>query len=273
MCNVLNVSRSGYYAWTNRKTSKRELENKVLVRKIRLIYQQSKQTYGSPRITQELKNQNIDVSRQRVARLMKKENIYSMVKKRYIVTTNSKHKYPVAPNLVERNFNVLAPGQVWVSDITYIKVQSRWVYLTVVIDLYDRKVIGWHLSNSMKATHTTIPALNMAIKNRDRLNTLIFHSDRGVQYACNEFKLLLKQYKIIQSMSRKGDCWDNAVAESFFKTIKTECTNRYSFNSFLKAKIEIFKYIEIWYNRQRLHSALGYKTPLEMEIYFYKLIA
>lgn len=265
MCKVLNVSRSGFYAWLSRGPSERFKTNKELIVQIKMIFDQSKQTYGSPRITAELHKQNYEVSRPRVARLMKQQKIYSKVRKRYVVTTDSKHKYPTAPNLMQRNFMANDPGTKWVSDITYIKVKSQWLYLTTVIDLFDRKVIGWALSNTMSADQTTVSALKMALSNRELHPSIIFHSDRGIQYACNEFTALLKQNNITQSMSRKGNCWDNAVAESFFKSIKTECTNHINFNSNEHAKLEIFKYIEIWYNRKRRHSSLGYATPLEME--------
>jgi len=276
MCKVLKISNSGYYSWLKRAMSNRELENLDLIKEIKQIYIQSKRTYGSPRIKEELNRRNYNVSRPRVARLMRKENIRSVVKKKYVVTTDSKHKYPIAPNLLKRNFTVQAPGKVWVSDITYIPTKQGWVYLTVVIDLFDRKVIGWALSGTMKTSQTTIPALQMAISNRKMDSSLMFHSDRGIQYACNEFKAILEHYNIIQSMSRKGNCWDNAVAESFFKSLKTESIYRCNFNYKAQAKTEIFEYIEIWYNRKRRHSALGYATPIEMEEFFnnkYKLVA
>lgn len=269
MCSVLQVSRSGFYAWLKREPSKRTRENKELVKQIKIIYNQSKRTYGSPRITAELNRRNYQVSRPRVARLMKRERICSIVRKKYVVTTDSKHNYPIAPNLLQRNFTTNTPGTKWVSDITYIKVKSKWLYLTTVIDLFDRKVIGWALSITMSTNHTTIPALKMALNNRITQNSIIFHSDRGIQYASQNFRDLLNHNEIKQSMSRKGNCWDNAVAESFFKTIKTECTNHFRFESILHAKLEIFKYIETWYNRKRRHSALGYATPTEMEILFF----
>jgi transposase InsO family protein len=170
-----------------------------LLKEIKDIYMNSRGPYGSPRIKEELIRRNYNISRPRVARLMRKENIRSVVKKKYVVTTDSKHKYPVAPNVLKRNFTVEAPRKVWVSDITYISTQQGWVYLTVVIDLFDRKVVGWALSETMKVSDTTVPALQMAVKNRGVNSSLIFHSDRGVQYACNEFKAILKHYNIIQS--------------------------------------------------------------------------
>jgi putative transposase len=271
MCSVFNISKSGYYSRFNRLPSKWEKENNELILEIINIHEKSKQTYGSPRITAELKSQDINVSRPRVARLMKKANIRSKIRRKYVVTTDSKHSFEIAPNILNRDFKAESPGQKWVSDITYIGTKQRWLYLTVVLDLYDRKIIGWSLSSSLKAKETVIPALKMALNNRSKCDSLIFHSDRGVQYACNIFKQLLKKENIKQSMSRKGNCWDNAVAESFFKTLKIECANRNSFQSRKHAAIELFYYIEVWYNRNRRHSYLGYATPVEMENLFYKL--
>lgn len=273
MCAVLNVSRSSYYSWISRKPSVRSQENQKLTQEIKKIYLESRRTYGSPRITAELKKRNFNASRPRVARLMKKEKIHSIIKKKHVVTTDSNHSYAPAPNLLQRNFNTSAPGCVWVSDITYINTRQGWLYLTIVLDLYDRKIIGWALSNTMHTMDTTIPALKMALKNRTYRHSLIFHSDRGIQYASKSFRKTLLKNKIKQSMSRKGDCWDNAVAESFFKTIKTECSYQNKFENKDIAARTIFEYIEIWYNRKRRHSALKYATPEEMEILYYKLLA
>jgi len=268
MCKVLQVSKSGYYKWVKSSPSKRFLENQRLTEQIRQIHSLSKQTYGSPRITEALRDRSFNVSRQRVARLMRKAGIRSKVRKKYVVTTDSKHTYSIAENLLDRNFNVGNIGQVWVSDITYITTKQGWLYLTTVIDLGDRKVIGWSLGSTLKATDTSIAAFNMAIKNRPITQQLIFHSDRGVQYACHEFKDMLKRYKFVrQSMSRKGNCWDNAVAESFFKTLKSEWTNWHKYQSIKQAALSVFEYIEGWYNLKRKHSALGYLSPAEYEKY------
>jgi transposase InsO family protein len=273
MCSIFKVSRSGYYAWLIRKPSKHALENKMLIKEIKKIYKESRQTYGSPRITEELRSRNILVSRPRVARLMKQEKIRSRTKKKYVITTDSKHSFSIAPNLVDRTFIVQAPGKVWVSDITYVRTTQGWLYLTIVLDLFDRKVIGWSLSTLLDTLHTTIPALSMALRNRMKDPELIFHSDRGVQYASDAFKQILSKESIRQSMSRKGNCWDNAVAESFFKSIKVECINQCQSKSIREMKKEIFWYIEVWYNRIRKHSTLNYATPEEMEILYYKLLA
>jgi len=268
MCKTLKVSKSGYYYWCKGIISNREKENNKLLQIIRIIYNQSNGTYGSPRIQEELYRLGYKVSRPRIARIMKSNNIQSKVRKKWVVTTNSKHNDPIAPNLLDRSFTVDLPGQIWVSDLTYINTKEGWLYLTVVIDLFDRKVIGWALSNTMQAIQTSIAALKMALSNRDKSENLIFHSDRGVQYTCKDFTRITTKQNITQSMSRKGNCWDNAVAESFFKTIKTESIYRYNFKSKREAKLEVFRYIEIWYNRKRRHSSLNYATPLEIENLF-----
>lgn len=264
MCRVLDVSRSGYYIWLKSEPSRRILENKNLTNQIRMIHEQSKQIYGSPRITEELNARNIKVSRPRVARLMRKANIKSVTKKKFVVTTYSKHKFALSPNLLNREFNPKRQGEVWVSDITYVRTLEGWLYLTVIIDLADRKVIGWSTSKTMKAADTVISAWNMAILNRPIMGQLIFHSDQGVQYACHEFRAVLRKAKtVIQSMSRKGNCWDNACAESFFKSIKTEWIYRFKYFNRKSASLSIFEYIATWYNTLRRHSSLGYLSPLE----------
>jgi transposase InsO family protein len=193
---------------------------------------------------------------------MHKAGIRSKIRRKYVITTNSRHSFRVADNLIGRNFKVPQLGRVWVSDITYIPTAQGWLYLTAVIDLCDRKVIGWALSRSLKAEHTSIAALRMAVLNRPVIGDLIFHSDRGVQYACTEFTGMLDSYKTIrQSMSRKGDCWDNAVAESFFKSLKSEWTYWYKYQTLQEAKLSVFEYIEGWYNPKRRHSTLNYMTP------------
>lgn len=238
---------------------------------IRLIHKKSKGTYGSPRIREELKKNYVHVSRRRVARLMKTAGIQVKTKKRFKATTDSKHQFPVSPNLLNREFKVDEQGKVWVSDITYIRTSEGWLYLTVIIDLFDRKVIGWSIDNTLRTAETVIPAWKMATKNRPVNDYLIFHSDRGVQYACTEFKELLTTNPfVIQSMSRKGDCWDNAVAESFFKTLKTEWIYRKKYVTRKQATVSIFEYIETWYNTQRSHSSLNYLSPEEFGKLFNK---
>jgi putative transposase len=265
MSKVLEVSRSSYYHWLSSEPSARSVENRKLTDEIGRIHAQSRQIYGSPRITAELNAGSKKASRPRVARLMQKAGIRSKLTKKYrVATTDSKHGFFIAPNLLDRDFKVGRIGKVWVSDITYIPTAQGWLYLTTVIDLGDRKVIGWALSTTMKAEDTTVAAWKMAVINRPICSKLIFHSDRGVQYACTEFTDLLKTYtKVTRSMSRKGNCWDNAVAESFFKSMKSEWTKWCRYQTFRQAELSVFEYIETWYNNHRKHSSLNYMTPTE----------
>jgi transposase InsO family protein len=231
----------------NRKPSARRVDAQQALTLIKEIHQTSKGRYGSPKITYELRKKGIFISRPRVARIMKNANIRSIVHKRFrVCTTDSKHNYPVAENLLNRNFTPEKTGKAWVSDLTYIRTALGWLYLTVIIDLADRKVVGWSLSQTLNTSQTVIPAWKMAITNRPITTNLIFHSDRGVQYACCEFRDILKaQPLVMQSMSRKANCWDNAVAESFFRTLKSELVYHLKIRPFEIAKIEIFEFIEI----------------------------
>ena len=235
----------------------------MLIEEIKDIHEESHQIYGSPRITDSLRDKGYVCSRPRVARLMRKNNIRAKTKRKFKITTNSKHHYPISPNLVNQDFSATAPKELWTSDITYIRTRQGWLYLTVILDVYNRQISGWSMSNSLKATHTTIPALMAAYRRHRPGPGLIFHSDRGVQYACHEFRRLLKKYKITQSMSGKGNCYDNAITESFFSTLKTELVYSEKYKTRNQAKLSIFKYIEIFYNRQRKHSSLGNKSPYE----------
>lgn len=265
MCEVFKVSRSGYYQWCHRVPSKRALETQRLKAQIRIIHKRSKNRYGSPKVTDDLRDRGWRVSRPRVARIMRSEGIRSIVNKKFrCLTTDSNHSFPVADNHLDRCFKAQNPAEKWVSDITYIRTRNGWLYLTIVMDLFDRKIIGWSLSTNMSTSTTVIAAWCMAIKNRPLLDKkLLFHSDRGVQYASHSFRKELKKHSVIQSMSRKGNCWDNAVAENFFKILKSELVNHISYQSILHAKNDVFEFIEIWYNRKRKHSYLGYKTPQE----------
>lgn len=261
MCNILKVNKSGYYRWLKGGPSNRWKQNERLLVEVKSVFDKTRKSYGSPRITEELKSKGWIISVNRVAKLMQKAGVQARRRKKYVVTTNSKHNYPVAPNLLNRDFSVSGPGQVWVSDITYIKTVRGWLYLTVIIDLFDRKVIGWSMSKGLTTVETIIPAWMMAIRRRPITQKLIFHSDRGIQYACNDFTKILNANNMIKrSMSRKGNCWDNAVAESFFKSIKVEWIYKQNFIDQQQAEISIFDWIETWYNRKRRHSALGYKT-------------
>lgn len=265
MCQVLKVSSSGYYSWKRGDSNLRRNREIDLLKRIEIIYHKSHKTYGSPRVFIELKSQQIKASRSVVARIMKKNNIRSVHARKFKVTTDSKHKYPVSENVLDRNFHAERKGEKWVSDITYILTKEGWLYLTSVLDLYDRKVIGWAMSNGMTAGETVIAAWKMANRNRPVTDKLIFHSDRGVQYACSEFRIQLKSPLITQSMSRKGNCWDNAVAESFFKSLKKECVYRNNYQTRKEAELSIFQWIETWYNTNRIHSSLGNKSIKEFE--------
>lgn len=263
MCSVFGVSRSSYYDWLRRKPSKRALENEVLRQTIQEVTEQTRSRLGSPKLTLELEDRGIIVSRPRVARLMKSMGIRSVVSKKFkVCTTASNHPYAPSKNLLDRDFAATRPGEKWVSDITYVRTQQGWLYLTVIMDLFDRKIIGWSMSRTLQANQTVIAALQMALRKRPtNPNELIFHSDRGVQYACEKFRGLLQKHQIVQSMSRKGNCWDNAVAESFFKIFKSELIYQLPIQNIGQAQVEIFEFIEIWYNNKRKHSYLNYLTP------------
>jgi len=263
MSEVFSVSRSGYYKWLKNKDIY-ALKLEILNDEIKTAFEDSRETYGSPRILIELQKKDIAVSESTVARRMKMMNITPKRKKRFKNTTDSKHDLKISPNLLKREFTVTELGKVWVSDITYIRVRHSFVYLTTVMDLADRMVVGWSLSNNMTDEDTVIAAFKKAIKSRPIEPGLMFHSDRGSQYASKEFRKLLASEKCIQSMSRKGDCWDNAVAESFFKTIKSESLNRYKFENQGEVFSAIFDYIDGWYNTKRIHTSLGGKSPREM---------
>ena len=266
MCRVLRVSRSGYYDWIDRPESKRTRENRDLLKEIKEVYQASNKVYGSPRITEELSDRGFNASRNRVARLMASNDIRSKTKRKFKVTTNSDHKLPVSPNLLGQNFYVSTPECVVVSDITYIRTGEGWLYLTMIMDLFQRKVVGWSMSRSMTAELTTIAALKQYMRTYSPGSGVIFHSDRGVQYASGDFRKLLEKHQFIQSMSGKGNCYDNAVAESFFKTLKTELVYHERYPTRAHARASIFQYIEGFYNRVRKHSFLGYLSPEQFEL-------
>jgi transposase InsO family protein len=254
------------------KPSQRELDNQRLDVEIREIYEQNKGRYGSPKITQELRDRGRRVSKNRVARRMRKAGLRSKLRRKFRVTTNSKHHFAVSPNLLERNFTQQAPDKVWVSDITYLATRTGWLYLTVIIDLFSRMVVGWALSSSL-GHEMVVTALKRAIRRRRPGKGLVFHSDRGVQYACTDFRKELDKHEFIQSMSRKGDCWDNAVAESFFGIMKCELVYHERYEDHQDTLHSIFEYIEVFYNRQRRHSTLGYLCPSEYEKQKVKLCA
>jgi transposase InsO family protein len=265
MAQVLGVSKSGYYSWLKRPESKRSLENKKLLEDIKKIHEESRRTYGSPRVHKALLKKGLKCSIKRVARLMCENNIRSKVRKKFKATTNSKHSNPVAPNLLDRNFIVQAPDKVWVSDITYIYTNEGWLYLCIIVDLYSRKVIGWSMGCRID-TKLVKRSFLMALINRNYPKGVLFHSDRGVQYTSKAFQSVLEKSKYVCSMSRKGNCWDNACAESFFHTLKTEEVYHKKYKTRIEAKRSIFEYIEVFYNRKRIHSFLGDMSPEEYEI-------
>lgn len=267
MCKVLKVSSNAYYYWRRRANSTQpESRKQKLKRQIKTIFNESRQIYGSQKITVELNKAGISISRSYVGRLMQQMGLRSRTRKKFIATTDSTHSHPVADNVLNRDFSPTELGKAWVSDITYIKVKDHWAYLTVMLDLADRAVIGWSLSGDMTAEHTVVAAWADARKNRGILPGFLLHSDRGVQYTCHRFADIIRHNKYAsQSMSRKGNCWDNAVAESFFKSIKYEELNHHTFHSDEQLHDCIEEYIR-WYNTKRIHSSLNYKTPLEAEI-------
>lgn len=265
MSSFFGISSSSYYKWVKNPVGFWQQQDAELLERLKAVHTMSKGRYGSPRITKELNADGIKVSRPRIARLMSRNGIKSIMRRKYRVTTNSNHLYPVNPNLLLRDFSTTGTGEKWVGDITYIRTGEGWLYLTVIMDLADRKIIGWSMDNSMSASSTVVDAWKMAIKNRPVERELIFHSDRGIQYASYGFRRCLKGLPVLQSMSRKGNCWDNAIAESFFKTLKVEMVYHSKFQTRAQAKLEIFDYIEVWYNRKRRHSALDYLTPNQVE--------
>lgn len=265
MAYVLGVSTSGYYRWCKQGPSRRIQENARLDQEIRNIYQVNKGRYGSPKITNELRTVRFwRVGHNRVARRMRAMGLRSIVRRKYRVTTNSKHSFPVAENLLNRQFQTEHPNQTWVGDITYIPAGNRWLYLAVFIDLFSRTIVGWALSESLGHSFV-LRALERAIMRRRPPKGLMVHSDRGIQYCCEDFRKAIRQAGFVQSMCRKGDCWDNAVAESFFHLLKTELI--YPENLKTKEDIEkaVFEYVEVYFNRQRRHSSIQYMTPEEFE--------
>ena len=267
MCKCMRVSRSAYYHWLNKKREdKKDTPKMMLKARIESIFKESREIYGSCRIQRMLEKEGLFYSRSYIGLLMKEMSLRSVLKRKYVITTDSNHPFSIAKNELDRDFMSLKLGEKWVSDITYIRVNDNWNYLTTIIDLADRRIVGWSLSEDMTTQNTIMKAWMSARNNRSITDGFIFHSDRGVQYASNKMTDLFSfNKKITQSMSRKGNCWDNAVAESFFKTIKCEWLYRFKFNSYSQLYDSIDDYIN-WYNNERIHSSLGYLSPLEMEI-------
>ena len=265
MAKVVGVSRSGYYAFEGREPSRHEREDRELTELIQQIFHEHHGRYGSPRVWEELKSLGWRIGRKRVERLMRAAGLRARGRRRWVKTTDSRHRLLVAENILNRNFHSAYPGEKWVSDITYLRSKDGWLYLTVILDLYDRKVVGWCMGRELTALQVCC-ALRMAVGNRCAREGLIFHSDRGVQYCSEEFRSTLTKAcpTVRQSMSRKGNCWDNACAESFFKTLKAELDVLEGKHNATEVQIAVFEYIEVYYNRCRRHSALGYATPVAL---------
>lgn len=265
MCRLLTVSRSGYYAWRKRQPSAREMADTQLLEEIKKIFAASGQTYGSPRIHMELRAEGIRCSRKRVERLMRENGIKVVQKrKRRVVTTDSDHDFLVAPNLLGRDFTAEKPNEKWVTDISYIRTDTGWLYLAVVMDLFSRAIVGWAMRPDLSQA-LVLSALRMAIANRQPPAGLLHHSDRGSQYCAHAYRQFQTEHKMVTSMSRKGNCHDNAAMESFFATLKKDLVSRRHYRNQAEARRDIFSYIEGFYNRRRRHSTLGYVSPIAFE--------
>lgn len=267
MCRVLGVSRSTYYAACKRGPSKRRRTDQQLQLEIRIAHRRSRRTYGSPRVHEDLKSKGFKLGRKRVARLMREDGLRAKQPRRFRVTTDSRHPHPIAANHLDRQFAVAqteGPDRVWVTDITYVPTREGWLYLAIVLDLATRLVVGWSMGTTLERS-LPLAALGMALLNRSPGPGLLHHSDRGVQYASGEYRAVLAAHGMIASMSRKANCWDNAVAESFFATLERELIDEANWQTRREATAAIFEYIEVWYNRQRRHSSLGYLSPAEYD--------
>jgi transposase InsO family protein len=264
MCAMLEVSPSGYYAWRDRPESKRAQADRALVGEIRRVHADNRAIYGSPRVHAALRAEGRRVGANRIARLMRHHGIQGRHKRRVPRTTDSNHSLPVAPNLLDRQFAAPAPNRVWLADITDVATLEGWLYLAVLLDIFSRRIVGWAMSETLPQ-ELTIAALEMAITNRRPEPGLVNHSDRGSQFAARAYRRLLAKHGMLCSMSRKGDCWDNAPMESFFGSMKTELNCEDAFKTRQNAKNAIFSFIEGFYNGQRLHSAIGYRSPDQME--------
>jgi transposase InsO family protein len=260
----LGVTRQGYYAFAKRRTSARAEQEMALSARIRAVYAESRQSYGSPRVLRELQNQGVRTSKRRVERAMRGMGLQARAPRCFRVTTASDPTHAVEPNRLARDFTASKPNERWVTDITYVRTDEGWCYLAIILDLFSRSVVGWALDATLS---TTLPlrALDMAIRRRRPARGLLHHSDRGCQYTSGDYRGVLEGLGVVISMSRKGNCWDNAVAESFFSTLKVELIHRRRWADRLELRSALFEYLEVFYNRRRLHSSLGYKTPAKVE--------
>jgi putative transposase len=264
MCRVLKVSRAGFYAWRSRPAATRTRQDHALAAEVAAIYTSNRGCYGSPRVQVELRERGHRVGRKRVARLMRHQGFSARHKRRYRCTTDSRHNFPISANVLARRFAVMRPDAAWVTDITYIWTLEGWLYLAVILDLFSRRIVGWSMSERIDR-QLAIDCLQMAVAHRQPPDGLIHHSDRGSQYASHDYQRLLADHRIVGSMSRRGDCWDNAVAESFFATLKTELVYQSHWSTRAAARSAIFEYIESFYNRRRRHSSLAYLSPADFE--------
>lgn len=269
MCRVFGIAPSTYYGWEHEQQCERAVRDEQLLMSVQRIFAANRGRYGAPRVRRELLREGVGIGRKRVARLMREAGLRAKSRRKYKPTTDSNHSLPVAPNLLARDFHTERPDVAWVSDITYLWTRQGWLYLAVILDLYSRRVVGWRLSDRMTASFVC-DALDDAARQRRPARGLVFHSDRGSQYASHAFRRRLQRRNMRQSMSRRGNCWDNAVAESFFATLKKELVRGRAFDTRAQARSEVFEYIEVFYNRHRTHSLLNYETPYAFEDCFEK---
>ncbi len=264
MCRMLGVSKAGYFGWRHRPESRHGGEDRTLTTRIQVIHAESRKTYGSPRVHRELRSQGTAIGRKRVERLMREAGVQVKPKARFVVTTDSDHGLPVAPNLLEQDFSASAPDRRWVTDITYVPTGEGWLYVAAIIDLFSRRVVGWAMQERMDRS-LVLAALTMAVSQRQPGRGLIHHSDRGSQYASEDYRTALTDHGMIASMSRRACCYDNAAMESFWHTLKVELIHRHRFQTRAEATQTIFEFIEVFYNRLRRHSSIGYVSPMEFE--------
>lgn len=265
LCRVMQVSHSGFYAWRKRPECARRVEDRRVLTLVRASHKASRRRYGSPRVHRDVVDQGVRVGRHRIARLMREDGLYGRRRRRFRVTTQSRHRHPVADNVLQRQFSPSQPNVVWASDLTYLWTDEGWLYLCVVLDLYSRRVVGWSTGSRINS-ELVIRAMKQAVANRAVVpGNLLYHSDRGVQYASGDFRKLLTAWRVTPSMSRKGNCWDNAVVESFFATLKVECIREETLATRVQARQVVFQYIEGFYNTRRRHSFLSYVSPAEYE--------
>lgn len=268
MCNVLEVSRSGYYKWRDRPESAQDVQHKEWTAQVKEVYEKSRKLYGSPKITQKMHQQGTSISERTVTRIMKEQQWRSKTVKKYKATTNSKHNLPVQENVLNREFTASKPNEKWVTDITYVATAEGWLYLASVMDLYSRKIVGWHMSDRM-TKELVLKALKQAHGRQQPGTAVLHHSDRGSQYASHDYQKQLQNYSMTGSMSRKGNCYDNACIESFHSLIKKELIYLNKYETREEAQKSIFEYIEVFYNNERIHSSIGYQTPSDFEWSYY----